>query len=279
MVSNVNRVGNRSVWLPAATVVLLFGCCDKQPQEDVISRAGLEWVKIEGGTYMMGMKEGEGSSFEHPRHEEKIDTFEVLKTEVTVEQYAACVKDKVCWVSLDMDPNGCNWGKKDRTNHPMNCVDWYQANSFCAWAGGRLLSEAEWEYIATSRGKDYKYPWGDAPLDCEHAAIDEEPGLNCGKWKGATSPVCSRPKGNSEQGICDLMGNVHEWTGDWFYPTYDKSKHDKVPKMLNGSTHEWSYHRVLRGGGLGSIGGRHSRHRVLHDPPFAYLGLGIRCAR
>jgi iron(II)-dependent oxidoreductase len=109
--------------------------------------------------------------------------------------------------------------------------------------------------------------------------MDEKPALNCGKWKGGTSPVCSRPKGNSEQGVCDLMGNVYEWTGDWFYPSYDKKKFKEVPKMLNGSTQEWSYHRVLRGGGLGSDGGKTAKQRVLHDPPFAYVGLGIRCVR
>ena len=76
-----------------------------------------------------------------------------------------------------------------------------------------------------------------------------------------------------------MMGNVHEWTGDWFYPSYDKSKYKEVPKMKNGKTGEWDYHRVMRGGGIGSLAGRRARTRVLHDPPFFYFGLGIRCVR
>jgi len=264
--------------------VLLAGlaagaCCGRErafPSKDL---PGLEWIFIEGGTFRMGSPAGVGSSFEHPRHRRVVGDFEVLKTEVTAAQYEACVAAGVCWESLDADPRLSNLGKPQRSNHPVNFVDWYQATTFCAWLGGRLPTEAEWEYAARSRGKDIDYPWGNEPPDCSRAALDDGSGVNCGDWRGGTSPVCSRPAGNSAQGVCDLIGNVHEWTADWFYPSYDRSGFDRVPKMLNGRTNIWSHHRVLRGGGIGSDAGQGARVRVLHDPPFAYVGLGIRCAR
>ncbi len=239
----------------------------------------VEWVYIKGGSFEMGSNKGERGPFEYPKHEETLSSFYVLKTEVTVEQFDACVDEKVCWRQLEADPKLSNWDKSDRKNHPMNFVDWYQATVFCAWLGARLPTEAEWEYMARSGGKEIEFTWGNEPADCDRAALDEEGAINCGKWKGSTSPVCSRPAGNSEQGVCDLIGNVHEWTADWFYPSYDKSTFKEVPKMYNGATKEWAHNKVLRGGGIGSTAGQRAGDRVLHDPPFKYVGMGFRCVK
>lgn len=232
----------------------------------------------------MGSFENAGQVFEYPRHKEIIRDFEMLRTEVTVSQYEACVKAGACWETIDAGP-GCNYVSDNHERQPINCIDWYQAHTFCIWAGARLPTEAEWEYAARSRGRDIEFPWGNEPPDCARAALDEKStddgkkSINCGQWKGGTSPVCSRPTGNSEQGICDLIGNVHEWTADWFYPSYDKSKFSSVPKMLDGKTKMETSMRVLRGGGIRSDAGVGARRRVLHDPTFFYSGLGVRCVR
>ncbi|MEQ1919292.1 MAG: formylglycine-generating enzyme family protein, partial [Elusimicrobiota bacterium] len=91
---------------------------------------------------------------------------------------------------------------------PVVNVDWAQAKKFSAWAGGRLPSEAEWSHAARSGGKALDYPWGYDEATCETAVI-----RGCGT---GAAPVCSKPGGNSAQGLCDMAGNVWEWTRDWF---------------------------------------------------------------
>ena len=101
----------------------------------------------------------------------------------------------------------------------MNCLDWQQAVDFCAWAGGRLPSEAEWEYAARSGGpsSSYKYPWGNDAATCTYAVMDDG-GYGCGT--GRTWSVCSKPAGNTSQGLCDMSGNVWEWVEDWYHGDY-----------------------------------------------------------
>lgn len=262
------------------TAVLHSGCNRGESSPTVAP----EWVLIPGGKYLMGYPDERGQKKEHPLHTEVIQRFSMTKTEVTLAQFDACVAAGVCWYAPDAARRKyCNTKLKILADHPINCVDWYQAAAYCAWVGGRLPTEAEWEYAARSGGKDQDAPWGDAPASCELAVVDEKPGFNCGKWKSkgpmGTSPVCSRPAGNSDQGVCDLLGNVIEWTGDWFYHTYDYESFKTVPKTFSAASNESTYHRVMRGGGVGSTEPMAARNRIFHHPWFNYMGLGIRCVK
>ncbi len=140
-----------------------------------------------------------------------LPAFRIDKTEVTVADYARCVKAGNCPKPVS-DPDAGNWGHADRDHHPMNNVSWSEANSFCQWAGKRLPTEQEWEKAA--RGTDGRtYPWGTQEPTCDRAVVAQDGG-GCGKQ--STWPVCSKPDGDSPYGLCDMAGNVWEWTADWY---------------------------------------------------------------
>jgi formylglycine-generating enzyme required for sulfatase activity len=122
----------------------------------------------------------------------------------------------------------CNVGQAGRENHPINCVTFAQANAYCAAAGGRLPTEAEWNFAA--RGSEGRaFPWGDAPpgptrlnacgLECKgwyrEAQLDSV--FDGVMYEGddgftGTAPVASFPAGATSDGLFDLLGNVAEWT-------------------------------------------------------------------
>lgn len=199
----------------------------------------LEWVSISGGDFDMGTYNGNDD--EKPVHEVTIPAFEMSKSPVTVEQYAQCVSKGGCTA-----PNTgeyCNWEKTGRERHPVNCVDWKQANQYAKFMGARLPSESEWEYAATSEGKNQKYPWGNEDATCKRAVMYGNGGNGCGNK--STMDVCSKPAGNTAQGLCDMAGNVWEWVQDK-YQSYTQTPTDG--KAFEGRARS---RRVLRGGSFG----------------------------
>ena len=203
-----------------------------------IETGGIEWVRIEGGSFSMGSNDGDSWEREKPVHRVTVPTFEMTKTQVTVDQYKACVEAGAC--TAPFSGGDCNWGQSDRGEHPINCVDWHQAQAYAGWAGARLPSEAEWEYAARSGGRDWKYPWGDEIATCDRAVMYDG-GDGCGR--NSTWPVCSKPRGNTVQGLCDMAGNVDEWVQDWYHSNYEGAPTDgSAWENPAGSS------RVFRGG-------------------------------
>ncbi len=117
----------------------------------------------------------------------------------------------------------CNWTRDPGPieRHPMNCVSWSTAQAFCVWDGGRLPTEAEWEYVATGRvlaglPTPRSFPWGNDPLDTEvPIRCDREQWLSsCPGADGQqTLPVGSFP---AIGGVYDMAGNAYEWAADRF---------------------------------------------------------------
>jgi formylglycine-generating enzyme required for sulfatase activity len=216
----------------------------------------------------MGSDQGERD--ELPLHEVTVPSFEILRTEVTVAQYGECVEDLFC-SEPGTDDVECNWDGPGYSDHPVNCVDWFAAGYFCAWAEGRLPTEAEWEYAARSEGRDIRYPWGNVQANCVLAVIDN--GVDgCGT--GRTWPVCSKPTGNTAQGLCGLSGNVYEWLQDWYQVDY-------IGAPTDGSAWEDSGRwRARRGSSFTSPDSRAtSTNRSSEHPDVESRRNGIRCAR
>jgi Na+-translocating ferredoxin:NAD+ oxidoreductase RnfD subunit len=164
-------------------------------------------------------------------------------SEVTVAQFAVCVRDGACSPSTFEIATGrssaqesCNAGQRGRDEHPMNCVTWAGAQAFCSYADGRLPSSSEWLAEATAGGAR-RYPWGDEKPSCDRAVWGGgSKGDGCGE--GRTFPVCSRPSGNSASGLCDMIGNVAEWVSDEWAP-WTKTRESEQYHLARGGG--WSF--------------------------------------
>ncbi len=164
------------------------------------------------------------------------------RSEITVGEYRECVKTGRCSLPIDKNANKyCNWGYPDRDDHPINCVDRNQANAFCRGIGGRLPTNEEW-YAEASGWGPRVFPWGNQEVTCEYA-VWSEGGNGCGK--NSTWPVCSKPRGNSVSGLCDMSGNLWEWTnsgtmrgGSWFEGTLSKLR---VSSRFAGNVDSWYF--------------------------------------
>lgn len=228
---------------------------------------GTCWVRFCDGLFLMGSEDVE--ELEAPPHNVVVSEFELSRHEMTAEQHRVCALEGACELWPEGELSGrCN--QEDPTARlPANCLTWDMAGDLCSWAGGRLPSEAEWEYAARS-GLDNTYPWGEEEPTCDHAVFRD--GEGCGRQ---TEPVCSRPQGFTDQGVCDMSGNVFEWVEDWMHDGYQGAPDDGSAWVDGGS----QLYRVMRGGGIGSDEDLSTRNRTFHGPEFFYGGMGVRCAR
>ena len=261
------------VCLSAITIAMLVSVsCRNQPQVD------LDWIDIAGGSFEMGNPDASSNDpyeqnyleTEVPVHEVTVPDFKMLKSEVTVEQYKACVDAGIC--TEPAIGEFATWNTEGMEEHPVNYVSWYQAVEFCDWVEGRLPTEMEWEYAARNKGADL-YPWGDAAATCEYAVMKEDVS-GCGTAE--TWPVCSKAEGNTEDGLCDMIGNLFEWTLDWYQPNYEGAPVDGSAWVVpRGKT------RVMRGGALSynSFWQRATARGDHGGPSYQVYTLGFRCVQ
>jgi formylglycine-generating enzyme required for sulfatase activity len=241
-------------------------------------------VLIPAGDFWMGCnaaKDGSCAGDEKPQHQVTLSAYYMDLDEVTVDDYAGCVSAGGC--STPNTNGSCNWGKGGKGSHPINCVDWFQASAYCAWADKRLPTEAEWEKAArggceTVTG-DCKtgmrtYPWGEAAASCTYAVM-KDGGAGCGT--DGTLPVGSRSSaGDGPYGLRDMSGNVWEWCADWYDAIYYETSPSQDSKGPVGA----KSHRVNRGGSWNN-GGNFLRaaYRNGGTPEDRGNNLGFRCAR
>jgi formylglycine-generating enzyme required for sulfatase activity len=222
----------------------------------------------------MGDHFAEGDDDELPVHKLNISAFEMDFNEVTNAEYEVCVNEGGCTAPQASGYLDRPWyyGNPDYKDFPVVNVNWYQARDYCAWAGKRLPTEAEWEYAARGGLDGARYPWGDGIKGSDANYWDSgDP------WDNDSGPVgYYSPNGF---GLYDMAGNVEEWVNDWYGPTYYQYCVDHSieidPLGPSGGTY-----RVMRGGAWPDY--THDL-RVAYRHDLAPLGyryyLGFRCAR
>ncbi|MBI2375227.1 MAG: SUMF1/EgtB/PvdO family nonheme iron enzyme [Deltaproteobacteria bacterium] len=239
--------------------------------EAPMRKSGASMVTVPGGAFFRGAKAGVADA---PGRRLEVPTFQIDRTEVTSGEYAMCVRQGSC-SAAGTGPH-CTGGVLGKERHPINCINWGQANAFCQFVGKRLPSETEWEKAA--RGSDGRsYPWGDSwppskgsPNLADERAHDLHPhwlfiaGYDDGS--AGTAPV-DAAKDASPFGALGMAGNVLEWTSD----PYD-------PKGYGATS---SATRVLRGGSFGDHDPARvaTFHRTPYRPTESSMHFGVRCAR
>jgi serine/threonine-protein kinase len=266
-------------------IVVLAGCSTiptaaptQAPEQTIDVEAPAGMVYIPAGEFAMGCDPAHNGGFSCiadalPLHMIILDAYFIDQYEVTTIQYAECVAADGC-----ENPSRTNSATRESyfanpefDNYPVIFVTWSDAAAYCAWAGKRLPSEAEWEKAA--RGSEVKaYPWGDGDPACKLANSFNNPdGSAC---TGDTSAVGSYPEGNSEYGVADMTGNVWEWVADWYSGTYYAESPAVNPPGPEGSSN-----KVLRGGGWSSKWPQLLTGNRTFDPNFhSSNDLGFRCA-
>ncbi|MGE0821017.1 MAG: formylglycine-generating enzyme family protein [Candidatus Binatia bacterium] len=233
------------------------------------AKDGTNLVYIPAGEFIMGSEDGFPA--ERPLRRITVSEFAIGQHLVTNVQYEQFVNDTGHRVPFLDDPRAQsdNWDPQRRTypfgraQYPVILVSWYDACAYCAWAGGRLPTEAEWEKAARGGLENKRYPWGDE-ISPDLANYDNRRG---------PTPVGSYPPNN--YGLYDMAGNVWEWITDWYDPKY----YDYAP-LVNPTGPAQGVTRVLRGGAW-LLFPQFCRvaYRFRESPDFRFSLIGFRLAR
>lgn len=242
-----------------------------------------KWVAVTAGSFIMGAQkqdltkpnyDSEAHFHEFPAHEVRLAAYKIGIYPVTVEEYRRFMEEggyhnEVWWKFGGFSERSQPEQWEDQLlhpNRPVIHVTWYEAAAWCAWAGGRLPTEAEWERAARG-SQSRKYPWGEEEPEPDRADYSK---TNLGH----VTPVGLFPLGMTPDGIHDLSGNVWEWIGD----LYDDSYYAKSPSV-NPTGPTSGQYRVVRGGSfVDGAGFLRASFRGRCDPGNGDYRVGFRCA-
>ena len=230
---------------------------------DSLKPAETPMVLVPAGEFTMGSTMADD---EKPVHRVDLDAFYMDKYHVTVGQYAKYLEA----TDKEAPPE---WDIMNQSRHqkrPVVNVNWFDAATYCKWAGKRLPTEAEWEKAA--RGTDGRlYPWGNEAPTRLHANFGKK------QWANhmALVPVGMFEMGKSPYGIYDMAGNAWEWVNDWYDHDYYKKSPTKNPQgPKTGKS------KVVRGGNWLYVQEfLRSSFRFNAEPSGRQFGYGFRCAK
>jgi formylglycine-generating enzyme required for sulfatase activity len=188
-----------SGWVPESAVILPTA---------VVTVNGVEMVYIQEGPFLIGVDPAvdlyANPGSDTPLTEVSLGNYWISKTEITNNQYRACVNVGICEYEPLRDL------RQGRENYPVTNITNDQAERFCTWLGGRLPNENEWEKAA--RGADGRiYPWGDSWPTTENKLANIPLYLDSNGRGRDLFPVGSFPNGKSPYGLMDMAGNAWEW--------------------------------------------------------------------
>jgi formylglycine-generating enzyme required for sulfatase activity len=250
--------------------------------EQVSSADGMVQVYIPQGSFQMGGLDTRAGADEKPVHKVDMKGYWIDKVEVTNAMYLLCVQAGECTPPQNVasETRQSYFNNPEFNDYPVANVTWDSAKKYCAWAGRRLPTEAEWEYAA--RGTTINtYPWGEEKPDGTRA--------NFNSMAGDTNRVGSYAAGASPFGVLDMAGNVNEWVSDFYSAEFYASGAASNP---TGPIARANYfNRVVRGGSYvdPEVSIRVAKRASVLGPNFdaelgsaAYLGdfsprIGFRC--
>ena len=257
--------------------VCAAGACIASSETMVLVPAGTTWMGC-------STSEFDCAAAEQPQHLITLPAFWLDRFEVSVARYKLCANAGVCTSAPATAPATCNWGNPQRTKHPVNCVSWPAAQAYCAFAGKRLATEAEWEMaargpcqsadLAACKASTKAFPWGGKPANCGQTVMkDAVTGDGCGS---GTTAICGQQSAdNSSTGVRDMGGNVSEWVLDTYDPGFYATSGQNNPiNSAAGGT------KAVRGGHFGStLSHIRVAHRQGTQATSGNPTIGIRCAK
>ncbi len=277
-----------------------------------------ETVALPGGSFHMGdhQEKGYHADGERPVHQVHLDPFQISTTTVTNAEFQRFadttgyittaehhgvsavfyavfqghrndilrqVPGAPWWLAVKgadwRHPNGPGSTLDGLADHPVVHISWDDANAYCTWAGGRLPTEAEWEYAARGGLSSAQYAWGDE--------LTPDGRWNCNIWQGKFPMSNSAEDGylssapvktytTNGYGLWQMAGNVWEWCQDWFdadYYSHSASTNPKGPDL--------GERRVMRGGSYLCHDSYCNRYRVAarnsNTPDSTAGNIGFRC--
>ena len=276
-----------------------FTGCARQGSEHRVKLAvnpldGQVYVWIPPGTFQMGCSPGDRGCQdmkpfvnEKPRHRVVISRgFWMGETEVTVQAYGkfaqATGRKGLEELVLAAPARFRDEGFPQGNDHPAAYVTWEDAVHYCEWAGGRLPTEAEWEYAARAGSTAARYgnlddiAWyadnsGRSRLDSSELQDSQLRRQRLRDNRNDTHPVGK--KAHNDFGLYDMLGNVSEYCSDWYGAKYYEVSDERDPVGPPSGRF-----RVIRGGDYGSrpLGVRASRRSYML-PDHRFKSIGFRC--